>query len=140
MQLSHRLTTGLLGILLVAGMALCPSSASADPGVDDEGNGSYQGAMAWGGQSQTKSSPESKRSTTTSTTSADKQEAADAACRARFAGTSRISECFGFFQPVGPSLTRADAAPILAHYRALGMRTLACARAGRYLCTTLVRG
>jgi ribosomal protein L11 methylase PrmA len=36
--------------------------------------------------------------------------------------------------------TRADAAPILAHYRALGMRTLACARAGRYLCTTLVRG
>ena len=112
MQLSHRLTTGLLGILLVAGMALCPSSASADPGVDDEGNGSYQGAMAWGGQSQTKSSPESKRSTTTSTTSADKQEAADAACRARFAGTSRISECFGFFQPVGPSLTRADAQSI----------------------------
>lgn len=35
--------------------------------------------------------------------------------------------------------TRTDAAPILAHYRRLGMRTLACATAGRYQCTTLVR-
>lgn len=35
--------------------------------------------------------------------------------------------------------TRTDAAPIVDHYRRLGMRTLACARAGRYLCTTLVR-
>jgi len=35
--------------------------------------------------------------------------------------------------------SRTDAAPIVAHYRSLGMRTLSCALAGRYVCTTLVR-
>lgn len=109
-----RSVAGALAFALLFAVFASPVDARAesngDTSVEDQGQGAFSGYHA--ASSQGKASSTSSTRSSTPTTSAAEQEAADRACRARFAGTSRISECFGFFQPVGPSLTRADAASI----------------------------
>lgn len=106
-RLTAAILLGLASTVLVMGQA---AADTQDPDIEVGGNGSGQ----FGGRVtyQTTVRPGTKGPSKTPTSTAAAQDAADAACRARFAGTSRISECFGFFQPVGPSLTRADAQSI----------------------------
>lgn len=111
-MLIWRLCAAILLCLASAALALGPAAADPkDPDIDvgGTGGGQFGGRVTY--QTPVRPRP-SGTSKTPTTTSAAEQEAADRACRARFAGTSRISECFGFFQPLGPSLTRADAASI----------------------------
>ncbi|MGB7962811.1 MAG: hypothetical protein WCF12_07625 [Propionicimonas sp.] len=104
-----RLIAALFAVLVTISLSEFPAFADwGDVGVEGQGSGAFTGSASNGDQTPVR--PGTKRPSKTPTTSAAERDAA--ACRARFAGTSRISECFGFFQPVGPSLTRADAASI----------------------------
>lgn len=91
------------GAFLMAAMVVSPSIARADPGVGDEGNGSYSGAMTWGAQHD--NAPKRKRSTSTTSPASSSSTPCSP-------GDPGSGECFPYFKLLNPGLTSAGAESI----------------------------